>query len=715
MENYAWSSPYILAYPMVLIATFWLGLLPGILTWFLDTFGIVYLFVQPSESIFLTNVADVVSLGVFSFLCLALIFLVHYFREYRIQIGKILIEKERLEIQRSRTDDLIQKLSDLNLIGILYFHMDGRILDANAPVLELLGFEADDLANGKLNWKNITPEGWQSADQTAIKQLSEHGYFEPFEKEFMNSDGERVPILLGGGFFKGSREEGMAFVLDLRQQKKLERFQAELTSLIENSDDLFIITDSDGYAIYLNEAAATVLRVSNPDSPGQFNIFSAIQSFDLSKRQPDHYKKLFLSDGFEKDVMLVPSSGGSMIPVHLKSIVISPSHAHSPKHYGFFARNLRNKIESETRLLTALDVAQMAIWEYDIETANHYRSDEHDRLYGFERNLDQWNDDIFYSTLHPSDEAVVRAYFRDIANGNGKTFSIDYRVILPSGDVRWLSTRGRVIQVKGKPSRLVGGVTDVTKIKRSESQLRQALKASEQFLSIASHELKTPVTALQLQMHLVRHHLEDIQKGKTINANELSEVLSEITSQFDRLTHLVNDLLDGTRASNGKLFLSLEEVNLNDLWKAVTRSFRYEPGIKLELDPENELKLIADGHRLHQVITNLVSNAIKFGKSEPIVIRQGLSESGTHIWFEVEDSGIGMSDAEQGNIFKKFGQVYSGRERTGLGLGMYISHEIINAHGGKISVKSAVDKGTTFRVEIPLRPPQYSLLRETSL
>ncbi len=220
----------------------------------------------------------------------------------------------------------------------------------------------------------------------------------------------------------------------------------------------------------------------------------------------------------------------------------------------------------------------------------------------------------------------------------------------------------------------------------SDIQLKKALKGIEQFLSLASHQLKTPVTALQLQIQLIYYYLDCIDRGESVDRNEFRKILREMHSQFDRLTHFVNDLLDGAHASSGRLFLSLGIVNMNDLCKVVCSSVHHQPGIKLKISDENkeDIKIVADNDRIHQMLNNLLLYAMNQNQGNPIEVHLGSSHE-LSAWLEIETPSRVQDDITV--------------ERTDISLGMFINREIVTAHGGTITVSNTPHH--KIRVEIP--------------
>lgn len=233
-------------------------------------------------------------------------------------------------------------------------------------------------------------------------------------------------------------------------------------------------------------------------------------------------------------------------------------------------------------------------------------------------------------------------------------------------------------------------------------EAREGVRTRDAFLSVASHELKTPITTLSLQAQ----GLERLtQTADLVPAVEVRERAVKIRRQARRLTALVDRLLDVSRISYGRLVLHLDEVCLADLVREVASRFDSgeadTPPILLHAEPP----VIGqwDRIRLDEVVTNLLSNAIKYGRGRPVELY--VSTEGDRARLDVVDHGIGIAKADQAELFQRFQRFVSDRSYGGFGLGLWISQQIIEALGGKIRVESELGVGSTFTIELPLGGP----------
>jgi signal transduction histidine kinase len=239
-------------------------------------------------------------------------------------------------------------------------------------------------------------------------------------------------------------------------------------------------------------------------------------------------------------------------------------------------------------------------------------------------------------------------------------------------------------------------------MKQKERGLEEALIARDQFLSIASHELKTPLTSLKLQAQLT---LRSLQLGKEISIERQIAMAHQTSDLVGRLTGLIDDMLDVSRIKTGKLQLDKSEQELGNIVREVVlrMSLLFEAAkLKLpSIDAPEKLIGDWDRFRLEQVIGNLLTNAIRYGKGRPIEIK--LRKNDDKALLTVTDHGYGIAKKDLNRIFGRFERANNSSEVSGLGLGLFISKEIVETQQGRIWVESEVDKGSTFFIELPLK------------
>ncbi|MCA1827665.1 MAG: PAS domain-containing protein [Myxococcales bacterium] len=239
---------------------------------------------------------------------------------------------------------------------------------------------------------------------------------------------------------------------------------------------------------------------------------------------------------------------------------------------------------------------------------------------------------------------------------------------------------------------------DITARKRAEAALREAIQVRDDFLSIAGHELRTPLAAMLM-------HVQGVERlaRKEGAAPRFVERLGKASIAVTRLQKLVDELLDVSRIQSGRLALERERVDLVQLVREVVDRHAdqvAEAGSAVDFSAPAAVVGVWDRARLDQAVTNLISNAIKYGRGKPVAVRLGLD--GATAVLRVVDQGIGIPVAEQQRIFERFERGAGAREYGGIGLGLWIARQVVEASGGRIEVESEAGRGTTFTMTLPV-------------
>jgi PAS domain S-box-containing protein len=258
---------------------------------------------------------------------------------------------------------------------------------------------------------------------------------------------------------------------------------------------------------------------------------------------------------------------------------------------------------------------------------------------------------------------------------------------------------------KGQVAGGVGIVEDITERKRAERELsrlfreaQQAVRVRDDFLTIASHELKTPLTPLSLRLANLERRLE---RGEPVDPSSLRQARQHLL----RLTSLINDLLDASRVESGKLALHPQPTRLDDLVQHVIRVTQgtHNTDHRIEFQaPDTPTQVLGDPYRLEQVVANLLDNALKYSPHGG-TIHVSLENRGDVVLLSVKDPGIGIPSDQQEHLFERYFRArnVSTHSYGGLGLGLYICHDIVERHHGRIWVESEVGRGSTFYVALP--------------
>lgn len=377
-----------------------------------------------------------------------------------------------------------------------------------------------------------------------------------------------------------------------------------------------------------------------------------------------------------------------------------------------------HELEAARNLLElAYEVAGVATWEFEVATQKLMRSPGHDKLYGFDELLPLWNIETILERVHPDDrpsvEARIKASRTPGADADG--YVMDYRIILPSGETRWIHFVARFVRNDvGVITHHRGAIVDVTGVRRAQERLtaaeiqgqaaQESSRLKSQFVAMVSHELRTPLSGIiGLSDVLLESSLDDFQASLAQNLKRSGE----------SLLHIINDILDMSKIEAGKLEFESITFALGDVIEDVSSLARLAASQKnvsfrVESSCSPHLCLYGDPLRLRQILMNLLSNAVKFTQEGEVVftISQTQRDDTTlllHV--SVTDSGMGMSEETLRTLFQPFSQADSSTTRRfgGTGLGLSISKSLAESMGGTLRVSSQLGQGSSFCAELPFR------------
>jgi PAS domain S-box-containing protein len=294
--------------------------------------------------------------------------------------------------------------------------------------------------------------------------------------------------------------------------------------------------------------------------------------------------------------------------------------------------------------------------------------------------------------LHPQDkEMVLDSYTR--AFNNRQEFYLEYRMRNYQDDYRWIGMKGIPrIAADGTFEGYIGSGMDITDMKEHE-------QIKNDFIGMASHELKTPITSIKAYIQLLLTIYSKREQDEF-----LMKSLNTVNKQINKLTRLITDLLDVSKMESGRLSLNSEPFLLNELLRETIEEVQHTAAQHdIVYQPIGPLTIFADRDRIAQVVTNFLTNAIKYSpQSNRVDVKVTLTD--TDVLIAVQDYGIGISPEEQTKIFNRFYRVEGRNEQTfsGFGIGLYVAAEIVKRHNGNVWVESEKDKGSAFYFSLPL-------------
>jgi two-component system sensor histidine kinase VicK len=347
-------------------------------------------------------------------------------------------------------------------------------------------------------------------------------------------------------------------------------------------------------------------------------------------------------------------------------------------------------IESENRLLMAAEATGLAFWVLDINSnVNFSFSPQLVAIFGHPPDT-EISLSFIRNQVHPDDmqNVVLNAYNQALVTGQ---YEYEVRIYWPDESMHWIQTRGLVLfNDKNQPERMLGTIVDITESKRDEIR-------KNDFIAMASHELKTPLTSLKAYIQLLEVKLSASTDPFVTNS------LTKALNQVNKMTALIHSFLDLSRIEPGKLQLKKTVFDINRLVQDVVAESRIIAGThSLKFAAQGDIKVNADREKISQVISNFISNAIKYSpKGSTVTLITETIENEANV--AVKDEGIGIKPKDQEKIFNRFYRVNDEdmKHVAGFGIGLYLSSEIIHRHKGKISVQSEEDKGSTFSFTLP--------------
>lgn len=346
----------------------------------------------------------------------------------------------------------------------------------------------------------------------------------------------------------------------------------------------------------------------------------------------------------------------------------------------------RQSIEDvEERIRLAVQAAQIGTFDYSYVDDLMISSDRFKEIFGLENGQSRQS---FLEVMHPEDRHLSTQAHID-AKETGK-MHYEARLVLPNGGLRWIRVQANAyFDGDGKPVRLLGTVVDFTNQKILQQQ-------KDDFLSIASHELKTPLTTLKASLQLLDR----------IKNNPVSPMLPKLIEQSGRsmskISELVDDLLNVSRMNEGQIQLSKKKFTLFHMLNESCNDIRIAEDYKLVFEGDDQLAVVADEQRIDQVVVNFVNNAVKYAPNSKLIVL-GVAKDGDYAKVYVRDNGPGIPEDKLPYIFDRY---YRAEETdfhiSGLGLGLYISADIIKRHSGEIGVTSELGVGSTFWFTLPI-------------
>ena len=478
-----------------------------------------------------------------------------------------------------------------------------------------------------------------------------------------------------------------------------------ITSIDTNTDPLYVspaIVDLLGYS--LEEWKANSLLFEKIVHP--LDSERVVRAIASAKAEMNPYEAEYRL--YHKD--------GTVVWVQDRAVTVRDTRG-GRFHWQGFLVDVTARKQAEARYRTLVEQLPLVTYidtPYSIDEAASYVSPQIEEILGY--SLEEWhaNPSFFVEHLHPEDRDRVREAQRE-ARMNAEPLELDYRFIAADGRVVWLNDSYTVVRDEtGKPWYTQGFAIDVTARKQAErdrealltqtqeqnERLRKLDRMKDEFIALVSHELRTPLTSICGYLELL---LQDDVMAELPAAQ--MNWLEVIDRNAERLLRLVEDLLLTAQASAGNLALEQGELDIAAIIEQAVQAsgpVAAARGITLTCSTESLPAASGDRLRIGQVIDNLISNSLKFTPAGGTVEVRAYPH-GSVARIEVADTGMGISEDEQTQLFERFFRTARAQEEAipGVGLGLSISKAIVEGHNGRISVRSVEGVGTTFFVDLP--------------
>ncbi|CAN5435007.1 hypothetical protein BH10BAC2_BH10BAC2_38620 [soil metagenome] len=478
--------------------------------------------------------------------------------------------------------------------------------------------------------------------------------------------------------------------LDITEQKegehKLKASEELFRLLTLNSPDVITRLDKDGRYLY---ASPSIIKLTGKNAE-EF-IGRSYREMDIPEAICELFDKsiaLVLQQKKMHTIEFNAANGYSILSSRLvpeinekgEAVSVMMIHTDITEH-----KLAEDKLKgSETKFKTLAEALPHLVWMTDEKGKYEYASDSWMQYSGLDPHLDE----TWQQLVHPGDmNSLMNTWSKSLSSG--QPYVTDARLKNKKGEYRWHVVHGEAIKNKeGEIIKWIGAFTDIHEQKMIEEQ-------KDEFISIASHEMKTPLTTAKGYIELLLLSLSE--------ENETALYATKANQAVERLNNLVTELLDSSKVQNGQLDYTNTTFDFNELVEETLKNFQLSAkNHKLQKTGNCLRQINADRGRLQQVLINLLSNAIKYSpKADKVLIK--IEERDDKIQVSVQDFGVGMSGKHLDKIFDRYYRVLEHAIHfQGLGIGLYISKNIIEKHEGILWAESEPEKGSTFYFTLPV-------------
>ncbi len=622
-------------------------------------------------------------------------------------IGTMGISSDITKLKKS--EEKYKNLFETAIDPIAILDKNGNFVDINAQVTNILGYHKNDLIGKKFNKAEIlTKESLNKSLDIFLKRMKGENV-PTYEVEIISKDGDLIPAEINASALYENNEVIGDFVIirDLRERYKREEIEKELVESENRFRDIFDSTSD--FLLYIEKSI--ILDVNETAEK-----FGGLKKNLIIGKTISELNKLFSNEDLKKHHEAVKNASRGIKVRDYESDLISKDGIRY--NYLFSVDCIRDVRGIKGILIRGRDITQRhQAWEELVKLEEKYRVlaetsadgvviiDSLGRLTyvnpSFEKLCARRKSQILATLFREylSDESVYffEQVFIDARKKDEKIENVELELVHAKGQIIPIEVNMAPFKKDCEFTGMVCTIRDITERRSIEDELKKSERLKTEFMNIAAHELKSPVTPIKGYLDLIisdkdaSDRLKDWAKVSLRNA--------------ERLLKLVNDILDVSRLDTDTMRFEMERLETLEILEEIAEDMKApieSKGLKFLIKiPNNLPNIMGDRHRLSQVLKNLLGNAIKFTDNGSIGIE--VQKKDDHILIIITDTGIGISKDELKKIFNKFYQAYTGddRKNEGTGLGLFICREILQKHDGDIWVESELGKGSQFIVKLP--------------
>jgi PAS domain S-box-containing protein len=620
----------------------------------------------------------------------------------------VVAQRARAEAALRESEARLRRMLQIPTVGIIHFDMVGGITQANDAFLDIIGYTRDDLEAGRVRYEELTPPEWRWRDMQTLAELDTHGRSVPFEKEYLRRDGERIWILCAGMLL--DQHTAVEFVIDVTERRRTQELlvasEQRYRAFSSLAPLLIWQTDPSGRQVELNARWLEYTGQSAGETQ-HGGWLAAIHPDDIAATSAAFAAAYASGEALELEHRVRGADGDYRWFLVRNQPVRDEDSGQLVGWCGVAIdidarkRAEAAQQESEARFRALADAAPALIWQIGPDSRLAYVNRRYAEITGI--GMDSLLPDGWRSAVHPDDLPYFVA-----AAGDGladrAAFHLRLRVRSSCGQWRWFETHFAPWFAQGGDYRgHVGIGIDITDGVQAEQALQEADRRKDEFLAVLAHELRNPLAPISNAVQMLR-----CADGK----RKADRVMEMANRQVRQITRLVDDLMDVSRITRGKIELARQPVPLGEIVDSAVETSR--PAIDraghaftMHLPPES-LTLDADKVRLTQVFSNLLNNAAKYtdphGRIELSAWRED-APGGAWVQVAVRDSGIGIPRDKLSKVFDMFAQVEAAGSRSqgGLGIGLAMVSSLVQMHGGTVEAHSeGPGRGSEFVVRLPL-------------